>query len=113
MQDDRKMYELRGASVAQVAQAADELWLRVRQPGSDARKAAANAGVPVDDLPEVPRAEAFALTRAQEGIDPLLTGFLVGVASGVAGNAIWSFVEKVFIPYLQHRFGRDSVEPKG
>lgn len=112
MQVDSKVYELRGISIDKVIQAADELWVVVHQPGSDAQKAAKNAGVILHDLPNVSREDAFTLRRAQEGVDPLLTGFLVGVASGVAANAVWSFVEKILVPYLKHRFGNDSVDPR-
>lgn len=107
-----KAFALDGPSLDSVIADADQLWLEVLQIGSSARQAAVAAGVPVESLPSGSRSNAFSVRRDKEGIDPLLTGFLIGVATEVAGAAVWTFVERILIPYLHQKYGKQAVKAR-
>jgi hypothetical protein len=88
--------------------AVDEILAELRDPESEAAAAATTAGLDAEEL----AATQVTVREEGQGIDPITTAILVGVATNLASQAATQLWGDVIWPLLKRRLGAQAVGDK-
>ena len=107
---EKDKYKLTGVSITDVTEEIDELWAKLREPGSNAAQEAIENGVSSEDLEKLrklSREEALPLDNGG-ALGPVAIALIVAYAP-VAAKITKDVWEKFILPRLERRFGRNAV----
>lgn len=89
----------------------DKLWSQLREPDSDIRDRAIQAGISPSDLEEITkrkREDAISVKTEGMGIDPLTTALLIAAGTTIAKD-LW---DQVLLPLIKQKLGVNAIKKK-
>jgi hypothetical protein len=105
MPEEQLRFRRGQAGADELQSAVDEILAELRDSESEAAAAATSAGLDPEEL-----AGAQVTVREEgQGIDPVTTAILVGVAANLGSDAVKQVWGKVIWPLLKRRLGAQAV----
>jgi hypothetical protein len=101
-----KTFRRGDATAAEIQQAINEVLVELNEPHTEAANAARATGLTVEDL----AGAAVEVREGEQGVEPILTTILVGIAISAGGKVAESLWKDILWPRIRRRLGATALK---
>ncbi|MDR4469537.1 MAG: hypothetical protein MRJ68_14785 [Nitrospira sp.] len=90
----------------------DQVWADLQRDDSRVSTMARNAGIDLNEVRAHKRGDVISVQYGGAGLDPKTVEILIDILVNVGTAIFMRLVEKVIVPRIQEKMGRDVLKPR-